>query len=92
MVIFLPARFRDVTCERAAMSDDDDLVLLYTTNRQGEVVVIKAWLDDEGIPYATDNEVMSVIYPVDGMAMVKFWVRRRDARKAAQMLLSHGLK
>ena len=74
------------------MADEDDLVLLYTSDRQAEVVFIKAWLDDEGIAYATDNEAMSVIYPADGMAMVKFWVRRVDAQKAAQILLSHGLK
>ena len=74
------------------MADDDALVTIYSTDRQGEIPFVKAWLDAEGIPYVTANEAISVVFPTDGMAMVRFSVRRRDAVKAVELLRAHGLK
>jgi len=92
VVRFLSAGFREVSSEGAAMADDDALVTIYSTDRQAEIPLVKAWLDAEGIPYVTANEAISVIYPVDGMALVRLSVRRRDALKAVELLRAHGLK
>ena len=72
--------------------DDDDLVVVYSTDSRGEIALIRMWLDEAGIPYIGGDEVMPFVYPVDGMALVRFLVRRSDAQEAAQILLSHGLK
>ncbi len=74
------------------MGDEDDLVNVYSTTSQSDVALIKMWLDAAGIRYITCNEVISAVYPVDGMAMVRFQVRRGDEALALEVLREHGFK
>ena len=74
------------------MSDDDELVRVYSTNRQEDVALAKMWLDSEGIDYVAENDMFSVLYPVGSLGTVKFRVRRRDAERAIEVLRTHGHK
>ena len=71
---------------------DDDLVTVYSTDNQVEVAFIKTQLDSAEIRYIAANDVISLVYPVDGMAIVRFQVLRKDAAEAAEVLLTHGFK
>jgi len=73
------------------MAEDDRTVIVYETDNQGIVAVIKMALTGADIPFTAVNEVVSTIYPVDGMAVVSFEVLERDAPRARQTLTRLGL-
>lgn len=74
------------------MSDDDEPVTVYSTNRQEDVALAKMWLDSEGIEYVAENAVLAGLYPVGALGTVQFRVRRRDAERAVEVLRAHGHK
>ena len=70
---------------------DDELVTIYATDMQGRVAVIKMALDEAEIPYMAVGDVVSSIYPIVGMALVRFQVFHRDADRAQEVLTALGL-
>jgi len=73
------------------MPEDDDLVTAYETDLASRVAVVKMALREADIPFMCANDVVSTIYPVDGMAVVRFQVFRRDAERAERALVRLGL-
>ncbi len=45
---------------------------------------------DHDIPFSVLNDMMSTIYPVDGMAVIGIQVRACDAGRAAKLLKEVG--
>ncbi|NLW50256.1 MAG: DUF2007 domain-containing protein [Candidatus Brocadiaceae bacterium] len=68
------------------MPQDEELVTVYETDMQGRVAVLKMALQNEGIPFLCDNEVLSGVLPIDGMAVVSFQVRPCDVERAGRVL------
>ena len=73
------------------MAGEEDLVTVCSTADAGEVALIKMRLDGAEIPYIAVNDVISTICPIDGMALVKFQVFRRDEEEARELLQAFGL-
>ena len=71
--------------------EDDAPVTVYETTKQHEVAVIRMALDDADIPFASPNETVSTIFPVDGMAIVSFQVMPQDAERAREAIRELGL-
>ncbi len=74
------------------MADDEELVTVYETDRQVDVAIVKIALQDADIRFVAVNDVISTVYPIDGMAVVGFQVLRRDAERARDTLTRLGLK
>jgi len=80
-----------MAARRGRMPKDDDLVTAYETDLASRVAVVKMALREADIPFMCANDVVSTIYPVDGMAVVRFQVFRRDAERAERALVRLGL-
>lgn len=74
------------------MAEDEPLVTIYATDIQSRVAVIKMALREAEIPYIAVNDVVSAIYPIGGMAVVKFQVFERDIERATEVLTELGLQ
>ncbi|GAH36330.1 unnamed protein product [marine sediment metagenome] len=72
------------------MSEDEELITVYSTDQPVQVALAKMRLDGEGIDYIAVNDIISAVYPVDGMAVVRFQVRRSDAERAVELLRHYG--
>ena len=73
------------------MDDPDALVVVYETRQLLDAAMLRGALQDEDIPFTVDNEVMSSVYPVDGMAVMRFRVRAVDAERAREIVREIGL-
>ncbi|MHC4480580.1 MAG: putative signal transducing protein [Planctomycetota bacterium] len=72
------------------MGQGEDLVTVYETDLPGRVAVIKMALAEAGIRYIAEGDILSAIYPTDGMAVVRFQVCRRDEAAALDVLRRIG--
>ncbi len=74
------------------VTDEEELVTVYSTDIPWEVPLIRLWLDSADIHYITLNEALASIYPVGVFGGVKFQVRRQDVPKAIEVLRAHDRK
>jgi len=79
-----------VTEGALAVASEGEPITVYSTDRPVEVAMIKLALNSAGIEYVAVNDVISAVLPVDGMAVVKFQVRREDVECALEVLRRHG--
>jgi hypothetical protein len=70
------------------MADDGELVTVYETDLRERIALAEYALRAAGIPYIAANATISVIYPVDGMAIVRFQVCPADAERALGVIRS----
>jgi len=77
---------------RAQDSDDEDLVMLCTSQNLVEIALIRLRLDQAHIPYVTSNESVAFWYRVGVLAEVRFLVQRKDQQRALEALRAHGLR
>jgi hypothetical protein len=68
------------------MAADDDLVIVYETDWRPHIAMVRLTLQQADIPFTAINDVVSGIYPIDGMAVVRFQVLARDAARARQAI------
>jgi hypothetical protein len=68
------------------MANDGDLVTVYETDLRERIALVEYALKDAGIRYIATNEMVSVVYPVDGMAVVGFQVSADDADRARAVI------
>lgn len=62
---------------------------VYSTFNQQDLLFAKMALDREGIPYETQNENFSALYPgADGLATVDILVNQTDVERAGEILKS----
>ena len=73
------------------MARDDDLVTVYESDFISRVAVVKMALREADIRFICANDIVSSIYPADGMAVVRFQVFRRDVRRAEEAIRRLGL-
>ena len=71
---------------------DEPLVTVYATDMQSRVAVLRMALEDAEIPFLAKNAEVSTFFPVDGMAVVDFQVRERDAERARAVIQELGLR
>ncbi len=76
--------------ERGASEEDQRIITVYETERIEKVAMLRMALENAGIPYITANDVVSTIYPTDGMAMIRFQVLEGDAERAQEILRELG--
>ena len=74
------------------MPEDDEFVIVYETDLQPRVAMVKMALRGADIPFMCDNDVVSTILPIDGMAVVGFRVRKQDVARARQVLADLGFE
>lgn len=79
--------------EHALTSEEEDaasLVRVYSTYNQADIMLIKALLDAEGIPYHLQGE----LYSGSGIFItpVVLYVAKAEAERVAEMLQDHGLE
>ncbi|MFO8007142.1 MAG: DUF2007 domain-containing protein [Candidatus Brocadiia bacterium] len=72
-------------------ADPDSLVTVYETRSRPRAAIVQIAFADHDIPFSILNDMMSTIYPVDGMAVIGIQVRARDAERAAAVLQEMGL-
>lgn len=77
--------------ESAVKTDPDSLITIYETPNHARAAIVKMALSDHDIPYSVLNDMMSTIYPVDGMAVIGIQVRACDADRAVELLEEMGL-
>lgn len=65
---------------------DEKLVVLREWNSVTEAEMAKSILDGAGIFSTIRNEYMSAIYPIGTMPRHSSWSRRKDAKRAAELL------
>lgn len=74
------------------MADEDQAVVtVYETESLLEIGMVKSAFGEADIPFMAINDIVSSVYPVDGMAIVKFQVLGRDVPRARQVLSDLGL-
>ncbi len=83
-------RKKSVRKERGASAPDQRIVTIYETERIEKVAMLRMAFEDAGIPYMTANDVVSTVYPTDGMAMIRFQILEVDVERAQEVLRALG--
>jgi len=71
-------------------AENQRIVTIYETERIEKVAMLRMAFDDAGIPYITANDVVSTVYPTDGMAVIRFQVLEGDAERAQEVVRELG--
>ena len=74
------------------MPEDEEFITVYETDMQTRVSMVKMALQDADIPFMCDNDVISAVLPIDGMAVVRFRVLAQDADRAGEVLDDLGFE
>jgi len=72
--------------------DADNALVVLCKSRHGEAQIIKARLEDEGIPAALSYESAGVVYglTIDGLGEVRILVSESDLERAQAVLTDNG--
>ena len=73
------------------MAQEEETVAIYETEDLLATAMLKGALEQAGIPFSVANDVVSSIYPTDGMLARRFEVFVRDAERARQIVRNLGL-
>ena len=84
---------KELPPERPLTPEEEEaasLVNVFSTYNQGDLLLIKAFLDAEGIPYHLQGE----LYSGSGVFItpVVLYVPRGEAGKVREMLVDHGIE
>ena len=72
--------------------DADNALVVLCKSRHGEAQIIRARLEDEGIPAALSYESAGVVYglTIDGLGEVRILVSESDLERAQAVLADNG--